>query len=488
MSFVNELLLIAAQLSVLTYNVGVLLYMLPLPMRSVKYLGQRMIEDGIFSAVLISIFATLLYASDYVGSFSGYTLGDIARWLHKLINYIMTEYMTFRIMAALVSLVPGGGYIASLILLPYSIIMFGMISSTSLMLALLYIISGLKAELAALGVALYALPLRIGKNAGASLLAFVLVANALLHFLPKWTFFVLGGASKAWAETMNSIDTSEAVLDHYAFWGVVRDQWGNRPSYGIIYFKHGDSIYPYQIYMDGSYHTVLYPLQPSTYSVTVEYMGLRLEPLRQLVNIPGSLRLTYEYSDIPYRLDVEMGRNIVFLWPQGVIHVNSLVSSAILERNLLGNGNINSTVTLNIEAPPGATIYLLVSLPRQCIFYSMTTVYTVGPITTDKELRSWRGIPVTIYVIKMTNSEPSFNVSINYYCPSSTTPLRPEYSPPPLREGDGEAGSNYFSTIITFGIAYATTMYSFLAIIAALTIGLARFLGSSHPRIIFRGY
>jgi len=113
LTFTNTALLVAANLAVLTYNIGVLIYALPVPSRRLKRLAPKLIEDGLYAAVIVTGFTALLYASDYIAAISTLTLADVANWLHSILNMVFIEYYTAKLFSAILAFIPGGGAAAS---------------------------------------------------------------------------------------------------------------------------------------------------------------------------------------------------------------------------------------------------------------------------------------------------------------------------------------------------------------------------------------
>lgn len=479
MTIVKEALIIAGQLALLTYNIGVLLYMLPIPLRSIKSWAPRLIEDGIYAALLVTLFSTILYISDYIASLSTVTLERVAIWSYYIMGETIIIYMLVRAFAALLHIIPGGGYLAAMLVFPFGFIVFGIVSASATVQILVHIIHGLKAELAAIGVALYSLPFRIGRSAGASLIAFVVVANIMLHYLPHWVVLLVGGVASSWVTTGHD---NPADMTLYTFWGIVRDSWGDTPRYGIVFFEMGNTTYSYPIGADGGYYA-LYPLAKGTYRVYVEYMGLTLTSAKVYYLIPEELKLTYEYSDYPLRLDIELPPNVKLLRPQGVLY-----STAEIKKYSFISSATDSMEHFRVEFEMNYFVYgtvtVIVSLPEQCRVTSIEVDKLASNIDYNSIYKAWRGVPVYAHIYRFVVYNTPFSLKLEYECPRYYTPKEPSLTIPVNLDRTIPLG---FMSLIVFGLTYAMSIYSYLAIMGMVILGVAHLLGAHHPRVVFRG-
>ncbi len=177
-------LLIAIDLAMLTYALGVLMWTLPIPYRGVKVWGPRLIADAAMAAVLASSVYLIMYAGDYLLRVLGVNWPSFYDWLTELT-------------ATLTSVFAGLTYASSLVRsTPYSFISrplavaasFFATSFTSL--KMIYLLSSFiyvyREKLASLGVVLYALPFRVGKSAGSFLIAASIVMYVGFPLMPSF--------------------------------------------------------------------------------------------------------------------------------------------------------------------------------------------------------------------------------------------------------------------------------------------------------------
>lgn len=479
MSTATLLLMIAAQLSILTYNIGALIYALPVPSRRLKRWAPVLIEDSLYAALLMLLFTAIMYVSDYIASYSGVTLQSVAKWLEEVLHTFFLTYVFTKAGIAAVALLPGARTLASALAFPITLITSSVIVATASLLIPIYILIGARAELAALGVALYALPFRIGRNIGASLIAFAVVGNIVFSFTPHWLIFILNTVSVAQAAPqMNSTS--------YSFWGLVRGVEGASPVYALVVFNSTKTgaTYRYPVLEDGAYYVAApYPALPSgNYILEVEYMGLKLTPTPSSVNIPSSLKPTYEYSDMPYRLDLTIP-NTVFFPPQSMLITNCYIE------NFNTTMVDQSTLSLRLSCIGQAytTTMMVLAGPALCRVKDVDVSKLSSSITVKIQKKPWRGVPTAQEQILFVPYSPTFSVKLTYTC------SRPVYSIEPMRPqviGYGGASSvslkdiDPLAAIIVYGFAYSAASVAFLTIASSLILGFARFLGARSPRLI----
>lgn len=479
MSTVTLLLMIAAQLSILTYNIGALIYALPIPSRRLKRWAPILIEDGLYAALLMLLFTVMMYISDYIASYSGVTLTSVAKWLEEILHTFFITYLFTKAGIAAVAIIPGARTLASALAFPITLITSGVIVATVSLLIPIYILMQARAEIAALGIALYALPFRIGRNIGASLIAFAVVGNIVFSFTPHWLIFILNTVSGAQsAPPMNQTS--------YSFWGLVKGVKGSSPVYALVVFNSTatGTTYRYPVLEDGAYYVAApYPALPSgNYMLEIEYMGLKLTPTPSSVNIPSSLTATYEYTDMPYRLDLTVP-NTVFFQPQSMLITNCQIekfNTTMIDRSTL-------SLQLSCIGQPYAATMMVLAGPALCRISDVDATDLASPVTIKVQRKPWRGVPTEQEQVVFVTYSPTFNVELKYTC------SRPIYSISPMKpQVIGYGGVKHVSledidplaAIIVYGFAYSAASVAFLTIASSLILGFARFLGARSPRLV----
>jgi hypothetical protein len=121
-----ELLILASQLSILTYYLGVLLYVLPIPDYRVKKWAPILIRDGLWMAVLASAFTIILAASDLIAAYSGLTIRETAILASNVITNVYSVNFFYRLVAAILSALPGmSSSLLYAIMLPFFFMQYG---------------------------------------------------------------------------------------------------------------------------------------------------------------------------------------------------------------------------------------------------------------------------------------------------------------------------------------------------------------------------
>jgi hypothetical protein len=465
----GELLVLAMQLAVLSYYIGVLIYMLPIPSRRLKRLGPLLIEDSIQSAILISILNVVAWLSEWVSSLSGLTLEDTVSYIRESMSTAILINYFARMLSAGAGLFSGSlAGIVTLFFLPFSLTFYSIVTASALAIMLLSIVGYAKSILLALGALLYSIPLRIGRNVGASLVAFIIAANAMLPFLPKWTAFVMESTLQGYGSSLRY-----PPQGLYNIWGKVSDSYGGTIRIGLIRFvsDNGD-VYQYIIHEDSSFY-VNSPtkyLPAGRYRLAVETMGLVFDA--GTVIVPDDLVPHDLYSDAPYFLQVALKNPNVAFMGYSVVLFNGCKYVEGEEDPVLRQAN----VTLACDQHSAVNILTL----------SDCTVTISGDKVqiTSKDFYSWRGSTVTATVIEAegrttlsTKCPKIINKPIlieSYYFNATTSELQASIVDP-------------FITQLILGIAYSAAIYSYLAMLSATSVGLAKLLGAPQPRIIFRG-
>ncbi len=180
--FEDWFLLVAFNLSVLTYYLGVLVYALPVPWYGVKKWGPLLIIDGIFSATLVFGFNLIVQAINYIFTILGLSWNNLMLWLNTVISSIFVLIFFIQLLGSMLSKLSLGlipNFLGPLYsILSYSLTSLFLIQFIALIVRLHY------TKLIALGIMLFAMPFRIARTAGAVLVSFSIVFYIGLPLLP----------------------------------------------------------------------------------------------------------------------------------------------------------------------------------------------------------------------------------------------------------------------------------------------------------------
>ncbi len=180
---IASLLILGYKLALLTFSLGTLIYALPVPWRGVKIWGPRLIWDSIAATILISTYYVLLTISNKIPLLFGGSWSYFISWLKSLIFFtlslkelVILAYTAARALGPLKALTSLLWPIDRLsnILWIFIATIYGL---SSFVRSYYYLLIGL-------GIVLYSMPFRLGRNVGAWFIAFAIVFNAGLPLLP----------------------------------------------------------------------------------------------------------------------------------------------------------------------------------------------------------------------------------------------------------------------------------------------------------------
>ncbi len=190
-----DLLVLAYDLSLLTFVLGAMIYGIPIPIRGLKRWGPRLIADSIMVSILVSFFTVIKGFADYILSLLGGDWSTFIAFMYLDVTTRISAILTVssismyfkmlgiapltRVLGMIVSKLTWSTYMA-LILFFYAL--FIKYSHTTLMI---------------LGILFMAIPFRIARNVGAFLYSLALVSYVMLPLYPMFmsTTFRLGGIS-----------------------------------------------------------------------------------------------------------------------------------------------------------------------------------------------------------------------------------------------------------------------------------------------------
>jgi len=182
---INDFLVLAYSLAILTYYLGALIYLLPIPLWSIKKWAPTLIYDSFAVTILVLLFTSIIEFISHFGNIFGVSWDAYFNWL---INRTLTlgSFISFLIGVSLAVSYAGGKALVSSFLGPIT-----SIATYTLIIMEFFLILGLVfkeyfAKILALGILLYAIPFRIARSAGASLIALSIVFTIALPFLPSF--------------------------------------------------------------------------------------------------------------------------------------------------------------------------------------------------------------------------------------------------------------------------------------------------------------
>ena len=446
------ILLLAYNLSMLSFFTGVLIYALPIPWYPLKRWAPRLMIDSLVAAALALSFYTLLGASDMVARALGGSWDLFYKWLKTstavvagmkaFVIAIKLLASKFTILEALKSqlrpidrLADAGLYVVAWIW------------------GLKLIIKDFGSMLAAIGVALMAVPFRISRSAGAWLFSFVLVFNAGLQVLPVFLSTV--------AEAPGRPDPSQLEEYGLAFARVlVTDRAGDRVEGGLVHMYNPSwkewGRYKVDLLgqaVDDHYGGFIpVPTRIDTYwilEVDGVYFPLKPYPLRP-TDYTGSGGLWNANLSNPY---------LVWAGPYAIAYANTTIT---------GVKRVGDTITVSLEAEGPSSLTLRV--PKNC------NATLLAPGASEKAYTwYWRGLNGIAYEADY-GSPGHYNASITIHdCSPHTPDLGSTVN---YLDKVGKIGTyTDLDFIEAFLLYYLTIPFLYIFILFAITTGLARLLG-----------
>jgi len=184
-ALVRDILIVAYKLALLTFYIGVLVYALPIPVRSVKRWAPILLWDAILAALVSLLFFTLVDISNEIAALLGGSWAFFTQWRDTAISVLMLGKTIILAVMAVLSRIGYWGY-AKFLVSPLDKAIDTGLFTVFWIAAVAYFVKKFGLILAAIGSALYAVPFRITRSAGAVLLSFFLVANAGFQVMPAF--------------------------------------------------------------------------------------------------------------------------------------------------------------------------------------------------------------------------------------------------------------------------------------------------------------
>ncbi len=459
----DTILYIALMLSILTYYVGVLIYSLPIPLRGLKRWAPILITDGLVAASLVYINVGILHLIDKIKSMLGIQVG-VTGYISKLVQECtLITISVIRVFSSVISYATKINIYVLFSPLISTLILTLVEALTLSVLVALVVNAGTRLFL--VGLLLYSIPFRIGRSAGASIIAFIIVNQILLPLFPYWLLYIYGS-------TMPLIVVSKLPISYV--WGYVRGYYGNLVG-SIVWF------YPIQGYNESLKFLVreagVYVsgrpdkgIPDGVYRVFVEYLGLWFDTGAN-VSIPDQLFLDTTLPNADYRLDIFVP--IVSPCPETAIQLSGC-SSIIAYR--VGENRIkivcsNTSKTIDVYIAYTDTSFIRVVGMENIYYFNVT-----------KGVRTWRGINVyyenyTVYVPEKS----TYGLLVEFLCGDIVYPQVQESM---YTREHGFSVINSIMSMFWEYLRFDLIIAMFLTIDALLVYGLARFLGGERIRLL----
>ncbi|MEM4542979.1 MAG: hypothetical protein QW583_03945, partial [Sulfolobales archaeon] len=318
-----ELLSLAYMLSLLTYSLGAVLYGSPLPLKSIKKWGVLMMYDGLASAVLVSTYSLLLKLGDYFLAVLGASWPNFITWLTGRTTTLVASYLAIQSIAAALK-VSGADILVELLKHISSLIATSLTAIKTIYL-ISTVVYSLRDKILAIGILLYTIPLRMGKSAGAAIVALSIVYYIGMPLMPVF------------ALALESPQPPIASDRYGAITGSIVDILGNPVPHAVVKFYKSSRDPAIVVLGDSEGKFYVGPPQDllslgDEFEVEVAFMGYAFGVDPALVRVPwsGSLRV----SNMLY---AGKGLSIVFIGILEISSVNLSSGLVVLDLKVLGS-------------------------------------------------------------------------------------------------------------------------------------------------------
>lgn len=262
-------------MAILTYNLGVVIYVLPVPIKSIKKWGVNMMYDAISAAILISSFSLMTNLTNYILNLLGASWSSFFTWISSRAALIFAIFSSLTYIGGLLRN-PLLGILTS----PINIVLGYLSAALSAIKALLFLGSFIQEyyrHIILLGILLYSLPFRIGKSAGAYLISFALV------------FFICMPLMPAFVETFQQVTPPVDKAESIEISGYVVDSLGNPVANIVLNLHDNNNVLMCSILTDHVGRYILgggYDALPRNfnYTVSLELYGFTLYAIPEVIS------------------------------------------------------------------------------------------------------------------------------------------------------------------------------------------------------------
>ena len=457
----NFYYLLAINLSLLTFYLGVLIYALPIPDKGVKRWSGILIKDSILSfIIIISIYFIYNYINNLANSLGG-SWGYFNLWLTNAITLSISTKALLILLSSLLTKVPLGSQMISMIS-PINDALTAEIIFLAGLWGIYFIVNSLGQTILMFGLVLYSIPFRVARDAGAWFISFILVFSIGLQIMPV---FITNIAESSGVNLNNqAISMGLTYINAKAYY---RD---NPIKNSLIYvYTYNNSYNQIAIYKTDNNGNIISPIYGNEISLPSEVPSYFFSVIDDV-----AFKL-YPFPLYPYNLSFRNNQEYI-LYTNNILYENENYTLAF-EGN---NGNYNSFTNGNTVYIYGNTGYVEIRALDECvnnISYS-NFVETKG---------TWNFNNLEGIYYKFTPINQSSNSYLEFNVNNCTQPkLNVKYS---------DYANNYLGiqNILTpsilefFLLYYITIPLIYFSLLISITYGLARLLGGRRgiiPRVI----
>lgn len=468
----------AYALAILTFYTGVLIYALPIPWRGVKSWAPRLIADSIFAVILLGAYTLLLDVSEEVPGYVGGSWVFLKVWFDGAVNFVMS------LKALIISLYAIAraydmGWVVSIVFWPINKIADLAVIVLAAVGGLSWLVQNFRDALVALGIALYSVPFRIGRSAGAWLIAFTLVFYAGLPALPAFATW-LGKAPDP--EVEGGLGLAIARVS-------VLDARGEPVGEGILsivdidepYYSGdpGETAYSVYIITGG----VVYGKMPAGYASFPS-----MTELKAVLEVDGYVEVLEPLPFTAADVDFEEGDPSLVLTATGVLYTRGMLV-ATAPKGWVDSLHVEEqgdTAVVSVNGS-GRELEVTIYRPLSCEAAYQARAPEGYLVSNESTVFEWRDMDVEAFTVRVEAPEGSkAQLEITVTAPGD---CMANYDKPDVKEYlFDEAGSIALADvgfIAKVFLYYVTIPLLYLALLASIAYGVAKLLGG-RDRVVPR--
>lgn len=443
-----DLLALAFYLSVLSYCLGLLLRAIPLPFFGIKKLGRSLVTESIFSCVLVFSYRFILFLIEYLGSVLGSNWGYYTIWLAERTSILLALITILKAIGIILGKI-GLGFLTDVFISQIAGLLSTSLTTllaTSIVSSIIYTSSYI---LIAIGIVLHAVPFKLTRNVGATIIAITIVFSVGLPLMPSFigvlytTPFQYLDLSNVCEANLTLIDASDNVLGQAVLEGYISEEL----VYKYKFNEQGKlNIYKYQGFPCGD-HTIKLDIVGNRYRATIRNTG------------SPRWNLTIRVPDI---ISITTNRFIRLSTSMEII-------------NITRNG-----CNLTIIVRTSNTQTIRVFTEADDIHYLYINNSQINPVEVNNSI--WYGVNFTTYFYSVPSGVHIIEVTLNY---ETKTPLNVDTYPYVIRSLniDPLAPENilYYATFLFMELTVLPLVY--IAILFTISLNVARLIGGASTSL-----
>lgn len=374
-----DLLLIAVDLAMLTYMLGVLILALPIPYRPLKVWGPRLIADALMAAVLASSITLITSAGDMILGQLGVDWPTFYEWLSGRTAALVSVFASLTYASSLVKSTDYS-FLASPLNMAaaYLATAFSSLKIIYLLSSFVYIF---KDKLALIGILMYSIPFRLGKGVGSFMIAASIIMYVGFPLMPQFV------------ATFESVSASQAAQWHSTtIYMRVTDSVGNPVPYPIVNF-----------YLEGGNEEPIGTIIGDSEGELI--IGDGLDALPENFTLITEVKfMGYIFTPHPNTVSSKDTSVTITIYP--LLYSNGVSAILGLGTELIGANVSDFDISADINAlrDTGLTIVALGGV-------NMSTILIDGAeVECDWQARTWYDITIKECVVSVGPGKHSFNV------------------------------------------------------------------------------